>query len=43
MAYAPRMGISETERIKIIAVSLFVVGRGRGFLADVGFFDMLGR
>ena len=43
MAYALRMGISETERIKIIAVSLFVVGRGRGGLVGMDFFYLLGR
>ena len=43
MAYAPRMNILEAERIKIVTVSLLVVGRGRGGLAETGFFEMLGR
>ena len=42
MAYAPRMGISEAERIKIVTVSLSAVGRGRGGLAGVGFSNSFG-
>ena len=43
MAYAPRMCISDAKRIEIVAFSLSVVGRGRGVLARIGFFNILGR
>ena len=37
------MNISEAERIKIVAFSLFFVGWGRNVLAGTGFFYLLGR
>ena len=41
MAYAPRMCISDTKRIEIVACFLSVVGRGRGGLAETGFSESL--